>query len=112
MTAPARTEQNELSHGALATPVVVLLVLAAPAPIGAIAGSMSLGFALGNSPGLSGVYLLAGLSLLCFAAGYAAMSGHVTTAGAFYAYIAKGLDRPAGLCAAFIARDDLKEKLP
>jgi len=95
--------QSELSHGALSTTKIVFFVLAAVAPIGAVASAMSLGLALGNGPGMPGVYVLAGLTLLCFAAGYAAMSKHVTNAGAFYSYIARGLGRPSGLGGAFVA---------
>ena len=72
-------------------------------PIGAVAVAMVLGLLLGNGSGLPGAYLVAGIILLCFAAGYAAMSEHVTNAGAFYAYITKGLGRPAGVTAAFVA---------
>ncbi|WP_394830229.1 APC family permease [Pendulispora rubella] len=87
----------------LGTSRIVFLVLAAATPLGAVVGSMALGFALGSGPGMPGAYLISGLVLLCFAAGYAAMSQHVTRGGAFYAYITRGLGRPAGLAAAFIA---------
>src|SRR6266571_1934996 len=35
--------------------------------------------------------------------GYVAMTRHITNAGAFYAFIARGLGRPAGVAAALIA---------
>ncbi len=94
---------RELKHAALRTRDVVFLVLAAVSPIGAVAAPMSLGIALGNGRGMPGTYLVTGAVLICFATGYAAMSRHLTNAGAFYAYIARGLGRPAGLAAAFVA---------
>jgi amino acid transporter len=36
-------------------------------------------------------------------AGYVAMTQHITNAGAFYAFIARGLGRPAGVAAALVA---------
>jgi amino acid transporter len=41
--------------------------------------------------------------LVLFTAGYAAMSHHMTSAGAFYAYVAQGLGKVAGVGTAFVA---------
>ena len=101
-TRDARSEAG-LNRGALGTPGIVFLVLAAVTPIGAVAGPVSLGLVLGNGAGLPGTYLFAGIILVLFAVGYAAMSHHVTNAGAFYTYVTKGLGRPAGAGAAFVA---------
>lgn len=96
-------DRVELNHGALGTPSIVFMVMATVAPIGAVGSAMALGIALGNGPGIPGAYLIAGIVLILFAAGFAAMSHHVTNAGAFYTYVARGLGRPAGLGAAFMA---------
>jgi len=48
-------------------------------------------------------YLMVAAVLGVFAVGYVAMARHVTNAGAFYSYIARGLGRPAGVAAAFVA---------
>ena len=101
-TQDARSESG-LKRGALGTPGIVFLVLAAVTPIGAVAGPISLGLVLGNGAGFPGTLLFAGIILLLFAVGYAAMSHHVTNAGAFYTYVTKGLGRPAGAAAAFVA---------
>ncbi|HWL85498.1 MAG TPA: APC family permease, partial [Polyangiaceae bacterium] len=98
-----QTQERGLEQGALGVVRIVFLVLAAATPLGAVVGPMALGFALGNGPGMPGAYVLAGLVLLCFAAGYGAMSKHVTLAGAFYTYITQGLGRTAGLASAFVA---------
>jgi amino acid transporter len=94
---------DHLEQGALSTTQIVFLVLAAVTPIGAVVGALPVGIALGNGPGIAGAFVLAAIVLLLFGIGYAAMSHHVTNAGAFYAYIAKGLGRPAGMAAAGVA---------
>ncbi|MWA09618.1 amino acid permease [Streptomyces sp. BA2] len=48
-------------------------------------------------------YLMSGLLLIVFAAGFTAMSRFVRNAGAFYAYIGRGLGRPAGAGSAYVA---------
>jgi amino acid transporter len=98
----ATGEQGSLARGKLNTIVIVFLVMAIVAPIGGLSGPVGLGIALGNGAGMPGVFLIAMLILLCFAAGYAAMSRHVSQTGAFYAYITRGLGRPAGGAGAWI----------
>jgi len=90
-------------RGQLGTPTIMCLVLAMLAPITGVAGPLALGFALGNGAGLPGAFLIATAVMLCFGAGYAAMSSRVSETGAFYAYITKGLGRPAGGAGAFVA---------
>jgi len=50
-----------------------------------------------------GAYLAATVVLLLFAVGYVTMSRYVTSAGGFAAYISRGLGRPWGFAAAFVA---------
>jgi amino acid transporter len=69
----------------------------------AVVAIVPLGIYLGDGAGFTGAIIIAGLVLLCFAAGYVAMSRHIVNAGAFYAYITKGLGKPAGVAAAFLA---------
>jgi len=90
-------------QGHLTTPIIIILVMAMVAPIGAFASLFNLGFGLGSGAGMPGTMLIATITMLCFAAGYAAMSRHVKETGAFYAYITKGLGRPAGGAGAFLA---------
>src|SRR3954453_4198082 len=94
---------HDLEHQRLGVPSIVFMVLAAVAPMGAVIGVVPLAIALGNGAGAPGAWLLAGAVLLFFAVGYAAMSRHVTNAGGFYTYIARGIGRPAGVCASFVA---------
>ncbi len=99
--APAATET--LRAGSLGTAAVVLMVVAAASPLATVIGLVPLSIAFGNGIGTPGAYVLAALVLACFAAGYVAMSRDIANAGAFYAYVARGLGRPAGVAAALVA---------
>jgi amino acid transporter len=97
------TVPQEVSRATLTTPKIVFIIVAAAAPLGAIVLTVPLMFAKGNGPGVPVMFLAAGLSLLLFAFGYAAMARLVSNSGAFYTYIARGLGKRAGVAAAFVA---------
>ena len=84
-----------LSKNAVGLSHIVFFVVAAAAPLTAMVGATPAAFSLGNGSGVPGVFVLAGVMYLIFSIGYAAMSRHISNAGAFYAYIANGLGRPA-----------------
>ena len=92
-----------LSKNAVGLPQIVFFVVAAAAPLTAMVGATPAAFSLGNGAGVPGSFVLAGVMYLIFSIGYAAMSRHISNAGAFYAYIANGLGRPLGVGGAFIA---------
>ena len=94
---------HALRRGALGVWAVVFLVVASAAPLTSMLGAVAPPLAIGNGVGAPGTWLLTGIVLLLFAVGYAAMTRHVTNAGAFYAYVAHGLGRPAGVGAALVA---------
>lgn len=98
MTEPTR----ELAHGAINTLHLVVFVVAAAAPLTALGTNSPIAIAFGG-PGAAGAFLVIGLVLALFAAGFTAMSQFIKNAGAFYAYISRGLGRPIGLGAAFLA---------
>lgn len=87
----------------LGTPKIVFLVVAAAAPLVAMAGTVPLSMGTGNGAGVPGAYLVATLTLLCFSAGYAAMARTITGGGGFYAYVARGLGRPPAAAGAVLA---------
>ncbi len=87
----------------LGTPKIVFLVVAAAAPLVAMAGTLPLSMGVGNGAGVPGAYLIATLTLLCFSAGYAAMARTITGGGGFYAYVARGLGRPPAAAGAVLA---------
>ena len=64
-------------------------------------GAVPVAIGAGNGAAASGTYLLVGLILLVFSVGYTRMSREVTNAGAFFAYVGRGLGRPAGVGSAF-----------
>src|SRR5699024_12427131 len=67
------------------------------------AGVVTTGFSMTGVLGIPVACLAVGAVLLLFSVGYVTMSRHVTNAGAFYAYIARGIGRPAGVGGAWIA---------
>lgn len=93
---------NQLRRNAIGTAGIVFFVVAAAAPLAATLGASPLVFG-STGVGGPGAYLVATIVLLLFAVGYATMSRYVTSAGGFAAYISRGLGRPAGVAAAFVA---------
>ncbi|WP_329172215.1 MULTISPECIES: APC family permease [unclassified Streptomyces] len=96
------SERGQLSLS-LNTPKIVFLIIAAAAPLAAMVGTVPLAFALGNGPGVPAVFVFAGLTLMCFCVGYAAISRRVVNAGGFYTYISSGLGRPPAVAGGLIA---------
>ena len=92
-----------LEKNVLGARAIVFMVLAFAAPISVVVGTMPLAFGFGNAVGVPGTYLISALVLFCFVAGYSAMSRHVVNAGAFYAYITRGLGKEVGGAAAYVA---------
>lgn len=92
---PPNTDRNvpgegtQLRAGTLGVGAIVFFVVAAVAPMAALAGASPVVFsAIGVSA--PATYLLAALLFVVFSVGFVAMSRHVTNAGGFVAYIAKG----------------------
>lgn len=100
---PTTDSDRRLASGAVGVSQIVFIVLGAAAPMAVIVGAMPLAVALGDGAGFTGAYVLAGIVLALFSVGYAAMSRHVTDAGAFYGYVGRGLGRPAGSAAGYVA---------
>ncbi|MEO6821435.1 MAG: amino acid permease [Candidatus Nanopelagicales bacterium] len=99
VTAAERAEQRRT----LSTRRVVFLVIAAAAPLAAMVGNVPLGLLRGNGNGLPMAFAIATVVLLCFSVGYSAMSRRVVNTGAFYTYIARGLGKPSGVSAGYVA---------
>ena len=91
---------NQLRRNSLGLIAVTFMVISAAAPLTGVAGAVPISFLIGNGTGIPATFLLMTLIMLAFSAGYVAMSRHVTNAGAFYAYAARGLGgRMAGAVA-------------
>ncbi|MEY9990116.1 amino acid transporter [Streptomyces sp. V4I8] len=82
---------------------LLLSVLAATAPLMVVAGVMPTTFGVMGVLGQPLLFVILGLVLALFSVGYAEMSRHVHNAGAFYAYISRGLGGTAGAGAAMVA---------
>ena len=61
-----------------------------------IAGGVASTYLVTGNAGVPLLFLVLGAILALFVTGYAAMSHHVTNAGAFYAYVSKGIGKVAG----------------
>ncbi|GAA1336220.1 APC family permease [Arthrobacter roseus] len=100
---PSEESTTELRRGRLGVIGVVFFVVAAAAPLVGMTGAVPIAIVLGNGAAAPGAYLAVGLTLLLFSVGYAAMSQRVTNAGAFFAYIGRGLGKNLSLGSAFVS---------
>ncbi|NEC89229.1 APC family permease [Streptomyces sp. SID12501] len=96
-------QDRALRADRLGTGGLLLSVLAATAPLMVVAGVMPTTFAVMGIVGQPLLFVLLGVVLVLFSVGYAEMSRHVHNAGAFYAYISRGLGGTAGASAALLA---------
>ncbi|KLJ05077.1 hypothetical protein WQ59_01460 [Streptomyces sp. KE1] len=99
---PPQPAAPGLRTGTLTTADISFFVVPAAAPLTVMAGVAPIAIMLGGIGAPAG-YLLAGLTLTVFAVGFTTMSRHVVHGGGFYAYITRGLGRPAGRGAALLA---------
>ncbi len=96
-------ESAKLHRRALGVPELVFFIVAASAPLTAVAGGQAATYLVTGNRGVPFMFIPLGIMLALFAIGYAAMSRHVTNAGAFYAYVARGLGKVQAVGAAFVA---------
>jgi len=97
------TEKHQLRRGSLGVLAISFFVISAAAPLTAMAGGAPVAMLLGNGAGIPAAYVVVSVLLLIFSVGYTAMARHHTSTGAFYSYVTRGLRRPAGGAAAWIA---------
>jgi amino acid transporter len=103
---PVKDEEGGTTRrlrGSLGVASIVLIVVAAASPLGVIGGPVPLGIAFGNGAGFPFTFIIATVVLLFFAVGFTSATPFVRSAGAFYAYVDKGLGRGAGIGTAFAA---------
>ena len=101
--APAETPTTSLRKGRIGVLGIVFFVIAAAAPLVGMTGAVPVAIVLGDGAAVPGAYLAVGIILLLFSVGYSAMSQHVTNAGAFFAYVGRGLGIDVGVGSAFIS---------
>ncbi|MDV7888912.1 APC family permease [Pseudomonas aeruginosa] len=90
-------------QGSLGVTSIVLMVVATAAPLTVMVANTPLIISMGNGIAAPFDAALATIIMLLFTIGFVAMSKYITNAGAFYAYIQKGLGRAMGLGSATMA---------
>jgi amino acid transporter len=101
--APASAMSRELARDRLGIPAVLAFILAGVAPLTVAAGVIPSAYATTGLTGIPAAFLVIAVILALFATGYMAMARRITNAGAFYAFIARGLGRVPGTAAALVA---------
>jgi hypothetical protein len=96
------TDEKKLK-GNLGVASIVLMVVATAAPLTVMVASSPLIIGMGNGAAAPVDAGIATLIMLVFTVGFVAMSPYITNAGAFYAYIQKGMGRCMGLGSATLA---------
>lgn len=89
--------------GSLGVTSIVLMVVATAAPLTVMVANTPLIISMGNGAGAPFDALVATTVMLLFTIGFVTMSKYIKNAGAFYAYIQKGLGRTVGLGSATMA---------
>jgi amino acid transporter len=103
-TQPSESQlSNALARDRLGVASVVFFVMSAAAPLTVVAGVVPTGLAVTGLTGISIAFLAVALVLAIFSVGYVAMARHISNAGAFYAYVSRGLGRPFGVGASWVA---------
>jgi len=92
-----------LAKDRLGVPQVVFFILSAVAPLTVVAGVVTTLYAVTGLSAIGAGFVVVAVVLAVFSAGYVAMARHITNAGALYAFISRGLGRPAGVGGALVA---------
>jgi amino acid transporter len=98
----ATDETSPHLHGNLGTLELFFSIMAYNAPLVVVVGVIPVMLILGNGIGTPLVFIISGLILAAFAAGYIRMAKVLPRPGAFYSFITAGLGRPTGLGSGFI----------
>src|SRR5258707_2741301 len=92
-----------LARDRLGVPAVLFFVLAGVAPLTVAAGVIPTAYQTTGLTGIPAAFIVIAVILALFAAGYVAMTRHITNSGAFYAFISRGISRVVGVAAALVA---------
>ena len=92
-----------LARDRLGAPAVLFFVLAGVAPLTVAAGVIPTAYQTTGLIGIPAAFLVIAVILAVFSSGYVAMTRWITNAGAFYAFISRGLGRTVGVAAALVA---------
>ncbi|WP_328464665.1 amino acid permease [Actinoplanes sp. NBC_00393] len=100
---PEDDPSSALAPGRIGAAFVAVLGLAAAVPIVTAVTLLPSALATGAGPLVPLAFVAVAVILVLFCTGYAAMARRSPSAGAAYAYVARGLGRPAGLAAGWLA---------
>lgn len=103
MSSTQTTEDGKLRKGRLGVAGIVFFVVAASAPMAGMTGTVPVAAVLGDGVAVPGAFVFVGLILLLFSVGFTAMSHQVTNAGAFFAYVGRGLGVNMGVATSFVS---------
>ena len=92
-----------LAANRLGIPSVVFFVMTAATPLTVVAGTVTTGYATTGLIGIPVAFIAIGVVLALFSVGYVAMAPYTANAGAFYAYISRGISKPFGVGGAWVA---------
>lgn len=92
-----------LARDRLGVPSVLSFVLASVAPLTVAAGVIPTAYATTGLTGIPAAFIVVALILAPFATAYVTMARHITNAGAFYAFVSRGIGRVPGVAAALMA---------
>lgn len=96
------TAKARLAKNAIGPAHLVFFVVAAAAPLTVLTANAPVAISFGGV-GLAAGFIVCGIVLALFAAGFTAMARYVSTAGAFYVYVTKGFNRSIGMGASWLA---------
>ncbi|MFF5296990.1 APC family permease [Paractinoplanes globisporus] len=102
-SAPSERSGAGLSTARIGATAVTFFAIAAAAPLLVLITVVPAAYARGGGPLVPLSFAAVAVVLLFLAAGYAAMAHRAPYAGALYAYISRGLGRPCGVAAAWLA---------
>jgi amino acid transporter len=104
-TSPTRPSavSQALARDRLGVPSVIMFALTAAAPLMVVGALVTTAWGAIGVTGFPLGFVLMSIVLAFFSFGYVAMSRHLTNAGAFYSYIARGLGSPFGVAGSFVA---------
>src|SRR4051812_2329194 len=97
------TVSNALASNRLGTFAVSMSIASSVAPLTVVAGVVTTALAVTSLIGVPIAMVAVAVVLMFFAVGYVAMARHIENAGAFYAYVARGIGRPIGVGASWVA---------
>lgn len=95
--------RHALAEDRLGVFAVLFFTLSAVAPLTVCAGVFPTTYAVTGMTSIPAATIVVAVILAVFSVGYVAMARQIVNAGAFYSFVARGLGRPMGVGAAFVA---------